>query len=254
MARLALITGASAGIGAMFARAYATRGYDIALTARREDRLRELADTLAKEFRVETIVAPADLADPRAPATLLASISRPIDALVNNAGYGLGGGFMGQPWQAQAASLQVMLAAPTELTHRVVPHMKAARFGRIINVASLAGLAPPGSGLYGPIKSYLVRFSQALHAELAGTGVHVTALCPGFTRSEFHRAAKMEGEVAGVPTLFWQQAEPVVEAGILGNEANQAIVVTGWPNKAMALAARFVPDAWSMQLARRGRR
>jgi short-subunit dehydrogenase len=254
MARLALVTGASAGIGAAFARAYAKRGYDIAVTARRQDRLAALAASLSKDHRVEARSIPADLAQPGACAALLEQLGRPVDVLINNAGYGLGGGFMRPDWSQQAASLQVMLTAPTELAHRVIPPMKRAGFGRIVNVASLAGLAPPGQGLYGPIKAYLIRFSQALHAELASSGVHVTALCPGFTRSEFHAAAQMEAEVASVPAIFWQSAEAVVEAGIAANEANQPVVVTGWPNKAAAALTKLTPDSWAMQIIRRGRR
>ncbi|MCA6287971.1 MAG: SDR family NAD(P)-dependent oxidoreductase, partial [Phenylobacterium sp.] len=184
--RLALVTGASAGIGAALARSLAARGYDLALTARRRERLDALADEVRLRFGVEALVLPEDLADPAAPARLLAAVDaagRDVDVLVNNAGYGLPGVFAETGWQEQADFLQVMLHAPTELSHRVIPGMTERRFGRILNVASLAGLLPGARGhtLYAATKAYLVRFSQSLHLETRPLGVHVSALCPGFT-------------------------------------------------------------------------
>ena len=189
--RLCLITGASAGIGAAFARVFASHGYDLALTARRKDRLEALADELESTCGVRTLVIPADLADPAAPAQIFATIGDhglQVDALVNNAGYGIPGAFRTADWVAQAAMLQVMLTSVCSLTHLALPGMIERRFGRIITVASLAGLIPgsPGHTLYGPVKAFGVRFSESVHAETRGSGVHVTALCPGFTHSEFH--------------------------------------------------------------------
>jgi short-subunit dehydrogenase len=174
--RLALITGASAGIGAAFARLYASHGYDLAISARRVDRLRELAEEIRLRAGVEVLVAPADLTDPAAPESILAEIAahgRTVDALVNNAGYGVPGAYANSPWEEHGAFLQVMTIAPCELAHRVLPGMLERRFGRIVNVASLAGLAPggPGATLYAAAKAFLVRFSQSLHLETSGTGV-----------------------------------------------------------------------------------
>lgn len=240
MKRLVLVTGASAGIGTALARAYAKRGFDVALTARRAGRLETLAQELRRAWKVEAIVAPADLAKLETPAALLARIGRPVDVLVNNAGYGFEGGFADGPWQKQADFLQVMLNAPTELAHRVLPGMRERGYGRILNVASLSGLIPPGRGLYGPIKAYLVRFSVALRGELKGTGVHVTALCPGLTYSEFHDVAGSRQSFSRIPGLFWKQAEPVAEAGVKACEKNQAIIVTGAPNKIIRQVARLL--------------
>jgi len=189
--RLALVTGASAGIGAAFARIYASHGYDVALSARRPDRLERLAEEISLRYGVETLTVAADLAQPTAPAAILdhlAAHGRTVDALVNNAGYGLPGLYADTRWEDQQAFLQVMLHAPSELAHRVLPGMVERRFGRIVNVASLAGLIPGSAGhtLYGATKAYLVRFSQSLHLENLATGVQVSALCPGFTYSEFH--------------------------------------------------------------------
>ncbi|MDO9248401.1 MAG: SDR family NAD(P)-dependent oxidoreductase, partial [Phenylobacterium sp.] len=180
--KLALITGASAGIGAAFARIYASHGYDVALTARRAERLDRLAEDIGLRHGVETLTVAADLADPAAPGAILDHLTahgRVVDALINNAGYGQPGTYADTTWEQQAAVLQVMLTAPSELAHRVLPGMVDRRFGRIVNVASLAGLIPGSAGhtLYGATKSYLVKFSQSLHLENLATGVHVSALC-----------------------------------------------------------------------------
>ncbi|MDB5459376.1 MAG: hypothetical protein JWO72_1117, partial [Caulobacteraceae bacterium] len=235
--RLCLITGASAGIGAAFARVYAARGYDVALTARRTERLEALAEEIRARFGVEALVFTADLAEPGAVDALLAGVAgrgRVVDALVNNAGYGLPGTYADTRWSQQQAFLQVLLTSVCELTHKLLPGMVARGFGRIVNVASLAGLAPgmPGHTLYGPTKSFLVKFSQALHAETAGTGVHVSALCPGFTWSEFHDVNGTRPQTARLPAFLWLDAETVAAAGYAAAEANRAVHVTGWPNRA----------------------
>ncbi|MBS0411508.1 MAG: SDR family oxidoreductase [Proteobacteria bacterium] len=253
-ARLALITGASAGIGAAFARLYARHGYDLAITARRENRLRELSDDIRLSHGVEVLVIPADLADPAAPDAILAEIAangRSVDALVNNAGYGMPGAFAGSPWEEHAQFLQVMVAAPCELAHKALPGMVERRFGRIVNVASLAGLAPggPGATLYGASKAFLVRFSQSLHQEVAGSGVHVSALCPGFTYSEFHDANQTRAQITGtVPDWLWMGADEVAAQGFEAVEANRPVCVTGAPNKALAALGKIVPDDWAMAL------
>jgi short-subunit dehydrogenase len=252
--RLCLVTGASAGIGAAFARIYASHGYDLALTARREDRLVQLADDLALRHGVETLVIAADLAEAGACDHILGRIAengRQVSALVNNAGYGLTGRFTTLPWPAQAAMLQVMLTDVCELTYKVLPGMVEAGFGRIVNVASLAGLVPgyPGQTLYGPIKAFLVKLSEVLHLENFDTGVHVTALCPGFTYSEFHDVNHTRRQLEQrTPAWLWLGADEVAAAGYEAAEANRPICVTGAPNKAIAAISRIVPDEWAMAL------
>jgi short-subunit dehydrogenase len=251
--RLALVTGASAGIGAAFARVFASHGYDVALTARRTDRLERLAAEIGLRYGVETLCAPADLATIEGPSLVLdhlAAHGRVVEALVNNAGYGLAGTYADTPWSDQQAFLRVMLQAPSELAHRVLPGMIERRFGRIVNVASLAGLIPPTAGhtLYGAAKAYLVRFSQALHLEGRAHGVHVSALCPGFTYSEFHDTAGTRGEVEQTPPWMWLGADEVAAAGYEAAEANRPICVTGAPNKAIAALAKLIPDEWGMAL------
>jgi short-subunit dehydrogenase len=252
--RLALITGASAGIGAAFARIYAAHGYDVALTARRADRLTALADEISLRSGVETLTVPADLSDPTAPVAILdhlAAHGRQVDALVNNAGFGLPGVYADTAWSDQQAFIQLMMTAPAELAHRVLPGMVERRFGRIVNVASLAGLLPGAAGhtLYAASKSFLVKFSQSLHLETQNTGVHVSALCPGFTYSEFHDVNGTRDLVTrSTPGILWLGADEVAANGYEAAEANRPVCVPGAPNKAIAALAKFIPDEWLLAL------
>ena len=198
----ALVTGASSGIGAAIAREYARRGVPLVLSARREDRLQALAATLRGRVQVECIAA--DLADPLAPRALREEIGRRglhVSHLVNNAGYGVPGRYLSSDWKTHADFLQVMVTAVAELTHRFLPAMEAAGHGRILNIASLAGLVPASAGhtLYGAAKSFVIRFSESLAQETAARGVHVTALCPGMTFSEFHDVNGMRARVSKLP-------------------------------------------------------
>jgi short-subunit dehydrogenase len=183
--RTALITGASAGIGMELARVFAAHGFSVLLTARRAERLVALAKTLQEAFGTEARALPADLARPEACADLVSGLEKQgigVDALVNNAGYGVPGHYRDTPWEAQRDFIQVLVTAPCELTHRLLPGMTARKYGRILNVASVAGLMPGSAShtLYGGAKGMLIKWSQALHSEQKGTGVHVTALCPWF--------------------------------------------------------------------------
>jgi len=256
-ARLALVTGASSGIGAAFARIYAAHGYDLAITARRADRLNALADEVRLRHGVEVLVIPADLADAAAPASILAEIAthgRVADALINNAGYGAPGAFGAGDWKDEQAFLRVMLMAVCELTHSVLPGMRERAFGRIVNVASVAGLVPGGAStaMYGAVKAFLVRFSQSLHLETRAAGVHVTALCPGFTYSEFHDVNDTRALIGErVPPWLWLGADEVAAAGYEAAEANRPICVPGAPNKAIVAAAKILPDEWGMALMSR---
>jgi short-subunit dehydrogenase len=252
--RLALVTGASAGIGAAFARIYASHGYDVALTARRAERLESLAGEIRLRFGVEALAVSADLVDPDAPQTLLNELSahgRTVDALINNAGYGLPGAYAETRWADQRDMLQVMLTAPSELIHRALPGMIERKFGRIVNVASLAGLVPGAAGhtQYAAIKSYLVKLSQSLHLENLATGVHVSALCPGFTFSEFHDVNATRAQISqSTPEWLWLGADEVAAAGYEAAEANRPVCVTGVPNKAIAAVAKLLPDDWGLAL------
>jgi short-subunit dehydrogenase len=254
---LALITGASAGIGEAFARLYAAKGHDLALTARRGDRLAALGTELAERFGIEAICIVADLADPAATDAVLdvlAQRGRVVDVLVNNAGYGLPGVYANTSWADQQAFLQVLVTAPCALAHAVLPGMLSRGHGRILNVASLAGLVPGAAGhtLYGAAKGFMVRFSQSLHQEALGSGVHVTALCPGLTWSEFHDVVGNRKDVnETTPSWMWSSAEAVAQAGYAAVEANRAVSLPGWPNKLIAGLTRLIPDGVTMALMER---
>lgn len=255
--RLALITGASAGIGQALARVYAEHGWDVALTARRTDRLETLADDLRLRAGVDVLVIPEDLADPAAPERLVERLEdegRTIDALINNAGYSRVESFQALTWAEHRAMLQVMLLAPVELAHRCLPGMSERRFGRVLNVASLAGLMPATGGdtLYGPIKSFLIKASAGLHLEARERDVHVTALCPGYTWSEFHDVNGQRQAVShATPEWAWMGADEVARAGYEASEANRPICVPGAPNKAASAILKLLPDDWTLALAGR---
>ena len=250
--RLALVTGASAGIGAAFARRLAREGYDLALTARRVERLEALAAELRGRHGTEVLVAPADLSTPEGAQQVLGQVAaggRVVDALINHAGYGLPGAFAATRWADQQAFLQLMVTAPCELAHGLIPPMVERRFGRIVNVASVAGLIPGAAGhtLYAGAKSLMIKFSQSLHLEAAPHGVHVTALCPGFTWSEFHDANGTRARIsAATPTWAWLQADKVVEDGWRAVEANRPICIPGVVYKVICGVARLVPDGLAL--------
>jgi uncharacterized protein len=247
--RLCLVTGASAGIGEAFARLYARHGHDLVLTARRAERLEKLAEELRELHGVQVQVVVADLAEPGAVDQIITAVEaggREVDVLINNAGYGLPGAYAETTWSDQRAFLQVLLTSVCEMTHKLLPGMLSRGYGRIINVASLAGVIPgmPGATLYGATKAFLVRFSQALCLETLGTGVQVTALCPGFTWSEFHDVNGTRAEARRIPKWMWQDADTVAEQGYRAVEAGRAVRVTGGPNKLVAAICKVTPDDW----------
>lgn len=253
---LSLVTGASAGIGAAFARELAARGHDLVLVARRAERLHALARELRERHGARAHVIPADLADPSAPRRLtdeLQTKGLAVDWLVNNAGYGVPGTFEASAWQVHADSLQVLLTAPTELAWRLLPGMRARGHGRIVNVASLAGHVPGSAGhtLYAASKAFLIKFSQSLALENRHLGVHVCALCPGFTWSEFHDVTGTRALVGKLPRFMWQDAETVVREGIEAVERGEAVHVTGRVNRAIKALAKLTPDRLALWLSAR---
>lgn len=247
----ALITGASSGIGAAVAREYARRGKPLILTARRVDRLEALAAELSRQ--VACVVIAADLADRGAPARLYAetqSRGLEVDTLVNNAGYGVPGRLLAQDWRTHADFLQVMIVAVAELTHLFLPAMEARGRGRILNVASLAGLVPASAGhtMYGATKAWLIRFSECLALEVREKGVNVTALCPGFTYSEFHDVNGMRDKVSRLPKVLWLTSEEVARIGVEAVESGRTRVVTGSANRLVAFACKYLPDGLARAL------
>lgn len=251
--RTVLITGASAGIGAALARVFAAEGWDLILTARREGPLQVLADELIRLGSVATVI-PEDLADPAAPRRLFEAITQrglAVDGLVNNAGFSRTAGFLNTDPEAHAAMIRVMLAAPVELARLFAPDMVARGYGRILNVASLAGQMPATGGdtLYGPIKSFLIKASQGLHLELRGTGVHVTALCPGYTLTEFHDVNGTRDEVSSAyPAWMWQTAQHVARVGYDAVQANRPKVTPGVMNNVLAGLAKHLPDRIALNM------
>lgn len=249
---VALVTGASAGIGRDFARALAERGHDLVVTARRVDRLHELAAELRGKHAAETLVVAADLAEPGAPreideAARAAGVE--VSFLVNNAGYGIRERFLDTPWESHARFLRVMVDSWLELTHRLLPTMVARGHGRIVNVSSLASFAPePPGSLYPAVKCLMTSASRALRLSLLGTGVHCTALCPGFTYTEFHDVLGARASMDKLPRFMWQASPAVVAAGIRGVERNAPVVVPGAFNKVARVACGLIPYSLAHRL------
>lgn len=237
----ALITGASSGLGAEFARQLAGQGHDLVLVARSEDRLRALAVQLRSAYGVEAEVLPADLTDPAALNSVvvrLADPSRPVGILVNNAGLGLLHDFHTTPLDDEVHHLRLHVEAALSTTRAVLPGMLARGEGRIINVASVAAFLPRGT--YSAAKAWLVAFSRWANVHYRRSGVSVTALCPGLTRTEFH--ARMGMETRWIPAWTWLRAERVVREGLRDNMAGKALSVPSVLYKSVVLASKVLPD------------
>lgn len=254
--RTALITGASAGIGEAFAEVFAAHGFDLVITARREDRLRAVAARLEQRHGIRVLVFVADHARRDTPERLCAELAArglTIDALVNNAGYGVPGKYVASPWERHDDMLQVMVTGLAELTHRLLPGMVERGYGRIINVASLAGLvpAPAGHTLYAASKALVIKFSESLSHEVRGNGVHVTALCPGFTYSEFHDVPGTREQMNKLPPWMWMDAPTVARQGYDAVMAGIPIYVNGRVNRTIAVLVRYLPQAVVQAIGRR---
>lgn len=242
--RRALITGTTAGIGEELARIFAVNGYDLILVARRKDKLEAQAREL-EELGVSVRVIPADLADPAAPEKIYSECLKEqlhVDVLVNNAGLGTYGKFHEVDLHKNMAMIQVNVNALTQLTGEFVVGMVERGWGRILNVASTAAFQPgPLMACYYASKAYVLSFSEAIANELSGTGVKVTALCPGPTKSEFQRAAQMEKSrlVSGLVPMM--SSREVAEAGYRALMAGQTIVIPGVANWMGVQSVRFTP-------------
>lgn len=246
--RTALVTGASAGIGEAFADVFASEGFDLVLVARREERLRAVASRLEQQHRIRAHAIVCDLSRRDAVRDLVAELSTlgvTVDALVNNAGYGIPGVFTASTWDRHDAMLQVMLVSVCELTHTVLPGMIERGYGRIINVASLAGLvpAPAGHTLYAAVKAFLIKFTESLSHETSARGVYVTALCPGFTRSEFHDVTGTRERVSRLPAWMWMDAATVARQGYAAVMSGAPVYINGRVNRGIALLVRYVPQS-----------
>lgn len=240
----ALITGASSGIGLALARVFAGDGVDVILSARSEDRLRELANEVRETYRVKARVIPADLSRPGQAQKIydrVVATGWQVDCLVNNAGFGVYGDFAETDWMAEAAMVQVNIVALTQLTKLFLPEMIARGRGKILNVASTAAFQPgPMMAVYFATKAYVLSFSEAIAHELRGTGVHVTALCPGATETGFQRAAGATGS-----RVFDSRKLPTgADVAVYGYKVLQRqkrVAVHGAINKMLAFGTRLLP-------------
>jgi hypothetical protein len=241
---LAVITGASAGIGATFARALAARGYDLVLVARRQDRLQQLAEELGRQFQVNCTALPADLTretELRSVEEFLAGASN-LQVLVNNAGFGTLGRFWEAPIEGQDAMHRLHVLATMRLSHAALRSLTARGQGGIINVSSTAAfVARPGTTSYYATKAWINCFTEGLHLELksAGSQVRVQALCPGFTMTEFHDVLGTGRDF--ISRAWWMSAEDVVRASLEGLEKGKLFVVPGWRYKMLVAVVRMLP-------------
>jgi short-subunit dehydrogenase len=241
---VALITGASGGIGLELARLCAKGGHDLILVARKRDKLEEIGKYLSGMYGVRTEVVAADLTDPEAPQAVMGEVERlglGIDVLINNAGFGDWGLFGRADLKRQLEMIQVNITALTVLTRLALPRMVTQRRGRILNVASTAGFAPgPLMAVYYATKAYVISFSEAISNELAGTGLTVTALCPGPTRTAFAQEAGMvQSNLFSSPNVM--DPAPVAAAGYRAMMKGRAVVIPGIGNKLLVFGIRISP-------------
>jgi len=253
----ALVTGASAGIGAEFCRQLSECGYSLVMVARRVEKLQALADELQTAHGTQCLVIAADLSDMHACTSIVRDIEEQgigVDWLVNNAGYGLAGSYHVPDWQAHADFIQVMVTTVCELTWRLLPGMQARGHGSIVNVASVAPLVMSSAGhtLYSASKSFLIKFSEALALENAEKGIRVCALCPGFTYSEFHDVNGTREMISKLPAYMWMEAKDVVRCA-LGNMAGErvkTVLVPGTFYRFIVFMNRHLPWLAKILMAR----
>jgi len=240
----ALITGASSGIGLELAICFAADKHDLILVARRADLLNEFAETLRDRYRVQVDIVPIDLANSDAAQTLydrVKSLGRDIEFLVNDAGFGDYGLFVGQDWTRMSQMITLNIETLTHLTHLCAREMIRRKRGRIMNVASIAGFQPcPTTAVYAATKAYVLSFTEALHNELRGTNVTATALCPGPTHSGFQQAANMNGSALfkGIGVMT---SGNVASIGYRGMMRGKAVVVPGIMNTLLTQSVRLSP-------------
>jgi len=234
----ALVTGATVGIGESFTRLLAHNGYNIVLVARDLPRLQERAKTLESTFGIATTVIQADLATDAGCKTIEDFIANnQIDVLINNAGFGINKAFTMSQLDAEQQLLDVLVRTPMRLMHVALPGMKERNKGVIINVSSVAGWI--AGGTYSASKSYLTVLSESLHTELSSTNVKVSALCPGFTRTEFHQRGRMS--MKGLPAFMWLNSDKLVAKAWKDAVGGKAVSVPGWQYQLLTFVMRNAP-------------
>ena len=254
--RWALVTGASSGIGAEFARQLAAKGCSLVLTARRLDRLETIAGELRERHGIRTECIAGDLAEAGGVTSVCDEIARRgigVDILINNAGYGVGGTFLKPSWRTHTDFFHVLMIAPCEFIYRLLPGMRERGYGRIANIASLAGIVPGSAGhtLYGAAKAFLIKFSQSLALENLSAGVNVCAVCPGFTYSEFHDVVGTRARVSKMPAWLWSDAKDVVRDGIDALERGEIVYVPGRINRLIKAMTKLVPDRLALRMTQK---
>ena len=236
----ALVTGATAGIGESFTRLLASKGYDLVLVARDKKRLQERATSLSKKYKINVEILQADLSVPAQLARVekrLSNSKKPIEVLVNNAGFGIKDSFLVSSIEDELLLIDVLARAPMQLMHAVLPQMISRDSGTIINNSSVASFI--AGGTYSAAKSYLTVHTESLHTELSKTNLKISALCPGFTHTEFHQRGKMK--MSGLPNFMWLEADRVVAESWKAAQAGKAICIPGWQYKILSTIARFGP-------------
>ncbi|RBY88772.1 SDR family oxidoreductase [Blastococcus sp. TF02A-26] len=244
----ALITGASSGIGLAFAGRLAADGYDVVLVARDRERLEALAATLRAERGVTADVLVADLSDREQRRPVEQRLEQGVDLLVNNAGYATPGDFTETPPEVLAANLEVNVGAVLALTRAALPGMQQRRSGAIVNVSSVAGFLPGRGSVYGAGKAYVTTLSESLAVSAAAHGVRVMALCPGYTKTEFHQRI---GQQRSGPAFLWMDAERVVADALADLERGRVLSIPGAVYKGVYAITRIVPPSLVRRLAAR---
>jgi short-subunit dehydrogenase len=247
-----VVTGASSGIGADIARELARRGYGVTLVARREERLKELADELAGTHGVRAETVALDVTDAKGRQALAAQLEdRTVEVLVNNAGFGSGGAFAELETERETLMVRTNVEALIGLTGVFLPGMVERGHGAILNVASLIAFQPvPYQATYGATKAAVLSFSEALHQEVRGRGVTVTAVCPGPVHTEFGEAGGFGGDDERIPERLWLESEKVAADAVRGLENGDRVVVPGLRNQVLALYGQHLPRSLLLPLLR----
>lgn len=246
----ALITGASAGLGKEFAKQLAARGKDLILVARRTQPMQALASALESEHGVATEVIQADLSEPATASQLYEAICErglQVDYLINNAGSNGPDLLHDRDWPAHQKYLELMMTSITGLCHYFIPPMRERGFGRVLNVASVAGqITVSGDYSYGPTKAYVIALSKALSTTLRRDGVHVLALCPGFTHTQFHASERLTKMKNSTPAFIWYDASLVVAEGLAALEKGRSVYTTGRIYRLLIPILRMPLSRWLM--------
>ncbi len=254
MGSTVVITGASSGIGTELARQLAERGYNLTLVARRKDRLDELAADLRDTHEIVADVEPCDLGDQRKRESLIQKLrsgEREVVGLCNNAGFGNLGPFLDQDLASEVDVVRLNVGALHELTGAFLPRMVEQGSGAILNVASTAAFQPlPGFATYAATKAFVHSFSEAVHTELSGTGVSVTSLCPGFTRTEFGEVAGVGDDEDKLPDFTLMEADDVARQGLEGMLAGRRTVTPGLINKVTSTSGHYTPRSVLLPLVK----